>query len=74
MNRIDYYRAVLLGIVIGASFISIFHLIFFIENVEKPSKPQSNFEVVARYQNRCDTVRWTNGQFATYKYFLNCEK
>jgi len=35
-------------------------------------EPKSNFEVVARYQNRCDIVRWHNNMLAEYKYFLDC--
>lgn len=75
MKRIDYYRAVLLGIVIGASLLSLFHFVFFTQNVEEPSKPQSNFEVVDKYK-KCEVIRWSDRQVAvaTYKYFLNCEK
>jgi len=39
----------------------------------KPSKPQSNFEVVDKYKN-CDLVRWSDNGLAEYKYFLHCPK
>jgi len=39
----------------------------------KPSKPQSNFEVVDKYKN-CDLVRWSDSGLAEYKYFLYCPK
>ena len=34
---------------------------------------KSSAEVVDTYKG-CDIVRWTNHQFAEYKYFLYCEK
>ena len=74
MNRNDYYRAMLLGVVFGAAVFSMF--IMFIppgENV-KPAEalePKGNFEVVDTYRG-CDVVRYTNDYMATYKYFLDC--
>ncbi len=72
MNRTDYYRAVLLGIVIGMAFITGFYV--FTQEDEPEALPKSNFEVVDTYKG-CDVVRWTgNHNLATYKYFLHCEK
>jgi len=75
MSRLDYYRAVLLGAVIGVVFVTGFY-IFTTEDEPKTQliTPKSNFEVVDRYDNRCDVVRWTQSNFATYKYFLDCKK
>lgn len=73
MNKLDYYRAVLLGAVIGVCFVTVFHLVYFVADTKEPTKPQSNFEVVDTYKG-CDVVRWTNHQLAEYKYFLHCEK
>jgi uncharacterized membrane protein len=73
MNTADYYRAVLLGVVIGMVFLTgIYVFISPVENVEA-LEPKSNFEVVDTYKDRCDVVRYTDGSMATYKYFLHCE-
>jgi hypothetical protein len=70
MTRTDYYRAVLLGIVIGMAFITAFSVFTQEDELEAP---KSNFEVVDTYKG-CDVVRWTGTHnLATYKYFLNCK-
>ena len=74
MKSIDYYRAVLLGVVIGVGFVSLFYVFLGPEDNIKPVEPKSNFEVVDNYKGRCDVVRWTNNQLAEYKYFLVCDK
>jgi hypothetical protein len=75
MNNQDYYRAVLLGIVIGVTFLSFFYT--FTTNDEpksQPVTPKSNFEIVDTYKG-CEIIRWTGTHnLATYKYFLHCEK
>jgi hypothetical protein len=71
MNRQDYYRAVLLGVVIGMGLLSILVLINPGEDV-KPVEPDQKFEVVDTYKGRCDVVRYTDSSMATYKYFLDC--
>jgi hypothetical protein len=73
MNRLDYYRAVLLGVIVGMAFLSLFMVINPGEDV-KPVEPDQKFEVVDRYQDRCDVVKYTDGSMATYKYFLVCDK
>ena len=73
MNRQDYYRAVLLGVIVGMGLLSILVLINPGEDV-KPVEPDQKFEVVDTYKGRCEVVRWTNNQLAEYKYFLNCNK
>jgi hypothetical protein len=70
MSKIDYYRTVLSGIVIGVVLISGFY-IFTTE--DKPPTPESNFTVVDKYKG-CDVIRWNHNQFAEYKYFLYCDK
>ena len=72
MSRIDYYRAVLLGVIVGMGFLSLFMVINPGEDV-KPVEPDQKFEVVDTYKG-CDVVRWTNNQLAEYKYFLHCDK
>jgi len=77
MNKFDYYRAVLLGVVVGMSFLTLFYLVTGMVDAEHPKKqpitPKSNFEVVDKYKG-CDLVRWDNGMQAEYKYFLDCNK
>ena len=73
MNTNDYYRAVLLGVVIGVGFVSLSYVFLIPEDNIKPVEPKSNFEVVDNYKG-CDVVRWTNNQLAEYKYFLHCDK
>jgi hypothetical protein len=74
MKSIDYYRAVLLGVIVGMGFLSLFMVINPGENVKEPVSSKSNFEVVDRYQDRCDVVRYTDSSMATYKYFFDCNK
>jgi hypothetical protein len=72
MKSADYYRAVLLGVVVGMGFLSMLYVFMGpVENV-KPVEPKSNFEVVDRYQDRCDVVGYTVPIEAKYHYFLNC--
>jgi hypothetical protein len=69
MKSNDYYRAVLLGVIVGMGVLSLFMVINPGEDVE----PDQKFEVVDTYKG-CDVVRWTNNQLAEYKYFLDCDK
>lgn len=72
MTKNDYYRTVLLGVVIGMGFLSLFYVFLSPEENVKPVEPKGNFEVVDRYQDRCDVVRYIDSSMATYKYFLDC--
>jgi hypothetical protein len=73
MNRTDYYRAVLLGVVIGMSFLSVFYMV----NTAVDVKPvealdsKGTFTVVSQYKG-CDVVQWQYAMLAEYKYFLDC--
>jgi hypothetical protein len=72
MNKIDYYRAVLLGVVLGMSSLTLFYMInIALDTKEQPITPKTNFEVVDQYKG-CDVVRWTQSNLAEYKYFLHC--
>ena len=77
MSKLDYYRAVLLGAVIGMSFLTLFYMLSVAIDVKEPKTqpqtPKSNFEVVDEYKG-CDIVRWTQSNLAEYKYFLDCRK
>ena len=71
MNTTDYYRAVLLGVIVGMVFLTgIYVFISPVEDV-KPVESKSNFEVVDTYKG-CDVLRYTDSSMATYKYFLDC--
>ena len=70
MSKIDYYRTVLSGIVIGVVLIS---GVYMFTTEDKPPTPESNFTVVDKYKG-CDVIRWNHNQFSEYKYFLYCKK
>lgn len=40
----------------------------------QPTPSNQRFEVVDRYENRCDVVRYNPDGSARYSYFLHCEK
>ena len=73
MKNLDYYRAVLLGVVLGMSSLSLIHMIGVALDTKEPEQPKSKFEIVDVYKG-CDVVRWTDHQLADYKYFLYCPK
>jgi hypothetical protein len=70
MTKLDYYRAMLLGIVIGIVFITGFY-VFTQEDESAPKTARSNFIVIEQYKG-CDVVQWSYGMLAEYKYFLHC--
>lgn len=71
MTKFDYYRAVLLGVIIGMASLSLMVLIHPGENVKEPVEPKGSFEVVDNYKG-CDVVRYTVPIEAKYHYFLDC--
>ena len=77
MKSTDYYRAVLLGVVVGMVFLTgLYVFLSPVENV-KPAEAldsKGSFVVVDRYQDRCDVVQWHYSMLAEYKYFLDCDK
>jgi hypothetical protein len=77
MRNTDYYRTILLGIVLGMSSLTLVYMLSVAVDTkdpkEKPITPKSNFEVVDIYQG-CDVVRYAPHQAAEYKYFLHCPK
>ncbi len=73
MTNTEYYKTLVVGAIIGASItILAFYML-------KPSPenhtvtPKTNFAVVDTYKG-CDIVQWSDGNLATYKYFLDCSK
>jgi hypothetical protein len=75
MNQIDYYRAVLLGVVLGMSSLTLVYMIGVVLDTQDPKEqsitPKSNFQVVDKYKN-CNVLRWSESNIAEYKYFLYC--
>jgi hypothetical protein len=70
MTDTEYYRTLVVGVIIGAS---ICILGFYMLKPENPPvTPKSNFAVVDTYKG-CDIVQWSDNQMATYKYFLFCK-
>ena len=75
MKSADYYRAVLLGVVLGMGFLSLFYVFLSPgENVKEPVEPKGTFTIVDTYKDRCDVVRYTVPIEAKYHYFLDCNK
>ena len=73
MNSNDNFRAMLLGVIVGMGFLSLFMVINPGEDV-KPVEPlddKGTFTVVSQYKG-CDVVQWHYGMLAEYKYFLIC--
>ena len=80
MRNIDYYRAVLLGVVLGMSSSTLIYMIGVALDVKEPetkveqSEPNhGTYTVVSKYKG-CDVVQWSYGALADYKYFLHCPK
>jgi hypothetical protein len=77
MSKIDYYRSVLLGVVIGMSTLTVFYIVFApynsqeVQEVQEQSNPKGNFTVIDTYKG-CDLVQWQYNMLADYKYFLYC--
>lgn len=40
----------------------------------QPTPKNQRFEVVDKYDGRCNVVRYTPSNSSTYKYFLDCKK
>ena len=73
MKSTDYYRAVLLGVVVGMVFLTgIYVFLGPVENAEALDT-KGSFEVVDTYKG-CDVVQWHYSMLAEYKYFLHCNK
>jgi hypothetical protein len=73
MNSNDKFRAMLLGVVVGMAFLSLFMVINPGEDV-KPAEAldsKGSFTVVDNYKG-CDVVQWHYSMLAEYKYFLVC--
>ena len=73
MTNSEYYRTLVIGVIIGASTVILGFSIFKPETPTQPQKTQNNFEVVDNYKG-CDVVRWALPSHAEYKYFLHCAK
>ncbi|WJZ48215.1 hypothetical protein [Synechococcus phage DSL-LC02] len=74
IDSFDYMRAVVLGVVLGMSSLSLIYMIgVALDTQPQPQSetPKSKFEVVDKYKN-CDLLRWSDNQLADYKYILYC--
>ena len=71
IDSFDYMRAVVLGVVLGMSSLTLVYMVGVALDAKEPEQPKSKFEVVDKYKN-CDLLRWTDHQLAEYKYFLYC--
>ena len=71
MNRQDYYRAVLLGVIVGMGFLSLLMVINPGEDVKPAEPPKPIIEVVGTYKE-CEIIQYTNKNLAHYSYMLYC--
>jgi hypothetical protein len=75
MSKLDYYRAILLGCVLGISFITLFHMVFNVAlDMKEPveaTPPKPIVEVVGTYKD-CEIIQYTNENLARYSYMLYC--
>ena len=74
MSKPDYYRAVLLGVVVGMAFLSMFYVFLSPVDSVKPAEAldaKGSFSIVDTYKG-CDVVLWHYDMLAEYKYFLDC--
>jgi hypothetical protein len=74
MNRLDYYRPILLGFIVGVVFITGLYVFTSDDEpqpVAEPVEKHGTFTVVSEYKG-CDVVQWHYGMLAEYKYFLDC--
>jgi len=67
----EFLRGV--GVFLGASAVFIIILIV-LAHFATGGKPLESFEVVDKYDNRCNVIRYTPNNSARYVYFLDCEK
>jgi hypothetical protein len=74
MTNFEYYKTLTIGVIIGASTVILAFYMLKPEPPKQPDAPKSNFEVVDTYKGRCDVVRWTQSNFAEYKWFLDCPR
>jgi hypothetical protein len=73
MTNSEYYRTLVIGVIIGASTVILGFSILKPETPTQPQKTQNNSTVVDTYKG-CDVVRWALPSHAEYKYFLHCPK
>ena len=71
MTNSEYYRTLVIGVIIGASTVILGFSILKPETPTQPQKTQNNFAVVDTYKG-CEVVRWALPSHAEYKYFLHC--
>ena len=75
MTNFEYYKTLIIGVIIGASTVI---LAFYMVKPQalQPDAPKSNFEVVDTYsyENRtCSVIRYTNPS-TTWVYLLDCKE
>lgn len=63
----------LTGFAVVCGMIGLCAVLVFIMSGGFEASKSGRFKVVDRYDNRCDVVRYSPGNTATYKYFLDCK-
>ena len=71
MTDYEYQKTIMIGAIIGACFTLLAFYMLKPSPQTQTVTPKTNFAVVDTYKG-CDIVQWTDGNLATYKYFLHC--
>ena len=71
MTDFEYRKTLITGAIIG---LSVMLLVIYLVKPSPQTQtvtPKTNFAIVSSYKG-CDVVQWSDGNQATYKYFLHC--
>ena len=74
MTDYEYQKTLMIGAIIGACITLLAFYMLKPSSQNHTVTPKTNFAVVDRYEDRCDVVQLSDGNLATYKYFLDCTK
>ena len=73
MTDYEYQKTLMVGAIIGACITLLAFYMLKPSSQNHTVTPKTNFVVVDTYKG-CDVVQWSDGNLATYKYFLDCSK
>ena len=73
MNRDDYYRTLMLGVILGMVSLATLYMIDVAVDVKpvEATPPKPIVEVVGTYKE-CEIIQYTNKNLARYSYMLYC--
>ena len=73
MTDYEYQKTLMIGAIIGACITLLAFYMLKPSSQNHTVTSEKNFAIVDTYKG-CDVVQWTDGNLATYKYFLDCTK